>query len=182
MKPDEIEVKKAKDAVMALFQLNHTFKEQEKRYKDDKERLQTKIKNYMYSNGVDKFTFGVKYKGSGEQFDLSVSNVKQRKVIFDIPKLKKSLSKDVLKQVLIKEYHIIDYTGLVEYLKSCGVNPKKFLTYIEIKESVNNEEINKLGDIGEISMDDLKGCYEVKENEGYIKITELKRKENMDES
>ena len=180
MIPDKVEVKKAQETAMELFRLNKRFKEQKDSYEAEKERLQTKIKNFMYSNGCDKFDFKFRYKGQEDLFSMKVNNVKQKRVIFDVQKLKEKLDKSVLKIIINKQYQINDFMGLVEYLKSCGVNPVKFKKFIDVIESPNCEEIERLGDIGELTMDDLKGCYEVRESEGYIKITESKDKEQSE--
>lgn len=161
-------------AVIELFEEKERFK----RIKDDfdkkKEQLEVKIRNFMYINGVETFNFLAQ---SGNRFSkdncpLKVTNVKQRKVIFNIPKLEERFDKKTLDKFIKKEYKINDWVGLVKYLKSCGVNPKKFLSFIDVSKEVDSKKLDELGELGEVTLADLKGCFEIQENVGYIKITE----------
>lgn len=153
--------------VSELNKLQNDFKEYEKQFKEKKEKLQTKIRNYMYINGFTNFRFS-----NLDGNVVKVANVKQKKVDFDIELLKERLDRDILKQILIKTYTIEDFEGLKKYLKSCGVDPKKFVKYLSINEVVDQKRINELSELGEITSKDLKGCYTVTESVGYIRITE----------
>ena len=79
----------------------------------------------------------------------------------------------MLKKFIDKTYTINDFEGLVEYLKTCGVDPIKFKSYLQITENVNQKKLDQLSNLGIINENDIKGCYEVKKNEGYIKFTEI---------
>lgn len=159
-------------AVSELNELQTKFKKIEKEYKDKRESLQTKIRNYMYINGFTSFKFG---NPDGSIF--KVANIKRRRVDFDISMLKEKLDRDVLKQILIKKYTITDFDGLKKYLKSYGVDPKKFVKYLDIQEDVDQKMINQLSELGEITSKDLKGCYTVTEEVGYVRVTESENKE-----
>lgn len=174
MKP-KTSKKQNEDIKLAVFEFNELqreFKKYEEEYKKKKEQLQVKIKNYMFINGFNSFKFG---NSDGTFF--KVANVKRKKIDFDIPKLKTRLSKDILKQILIKEYRINDFDGLKKYLKSCGVDPKEFIKYLDINEVVNQKMVNQLSDLGEITSRDLKGCYTVTEEFAYVRVTESENKE-----
>ena len=93
--------------VSELNKLQNDFKEYEKQFKEKKEKLQTKIRNYMYINGFTNFRFS-----NLDGNVVKVANVKQKKIDFDIELLKERLDRDVLKQILIKTYTIEDFEGL----------------------------------------------------------------------
>lgn len=158
--------------VAELNKLQDEFKQYEKEYKKTKDSLQTKIRNYMYINGFTNFRFN-----NSDGSIVKVANVKRKKIDFDIPKLKQKLDKDVLKQILVKKYVIRDFDGLKKYLKSCGVDPKKFVKFLDVSEEVNQKMIDQLSEVGEITMEDLKGCYTVTEETGYIRVTTSENKE-----
>ena len=80
-------------------------------------------------------------------------------------------------EIIEKEYHVVDMPGLAKYLKSCGVNPKKFKQYISVEEKVNQQAINELSEIGDITAQDIEGCYELKQAEGYLTINAKKEDE-----
>ena len=169
------ENEKIKLAVIELFEESEKFKQIKEAYEKKRDSLQVQIRNFMYVNGVDDFRFLAQ---TGSRFStnncpLKVKNVKQRKVEFDIPKLEKRFEKELLNKFIKKEYKITDWEGLVEYLKSCGVNPKKFLSYVEVTKTVDGKKLDELSELGEITRQDLKGCYTITENVGYIRITEL---------
>ena len=65
--------------------------------------------------------------------------------------------------------------GLIKYLKSCGVDPKKFKKFIDIDETLNETKLDTYYETGALKTKDIEGCYTVKMGEPYIRITELKR-------
>ena len=77
-----------------------------------------------------------------------------------------------------KEYYISDMHGLVKYLKSCGVDPKKFKKYLIVTEKVNQKKMDELSDIGDITREDIEGCYKLEEANGYLTINVKKDEDN----
>lgn len=167
-KTDKFQNEKIRSSVLELYSLQLLFKKQKEEYEKKKNDIEVRIRNYMFVNGFDRFHF----LNQEEDKDIKVCNVKRRSVSFDIPKMEQKLDAETLSKFLLKKYYIKDFKDLVKYLKSCGVDKKKFLSFIECEKSVDTKELDRLGDIGEINISDLKGCYEVTENIGYIKITE----------
>ena len=143
----------AEQAAAELYESQIKFKEYEKKYNERRKELQNIIQGYINKNVVSK------------------------KIIWDTNALKKKLNKEAYNKVVTKTYTINDMEGLIEYLKSCGVNPKAFKSFLTITENVNQKMIDDLGAQGDIDIKKLQGCYEVVENAGYIKITECKEEE-----
>lgn len=154
-----------------LYNLNKNFKIEKDKYEANKVLLTSKI--YEYIDKLKEDTFIVESNGIERNKKLKVQKIVQKKVIFDIEKLKKKIDKKLLKKFIDKTYTINDFEGLVEYLKTCGVDPIKFKSYLQITENVNQKKLDQLSNLGVINEDDIKGCYEVKKNEGYIKFTEI---------
>lgn len=77
-------------------------------------------------------------------------------------KLKEKLGKEKSNEVLDRQYIITDIDSLVKLLKNSGVEAKKFKKYLTIQEQVNKEKIRKLFEVGDITKEDLKGCYDAK--------------------
>lgn len=77
-------------------------------------------------------------------------------------KLKKQLGKEKSNEIMDKQYIINDIDSLVKLLKNSGVDAKKFKKYLIINEQVNKEKIRKLFEVGDVTKEDLKGCYEAK--------------------
>lgn len=158
---------KIREASYKLNKINNDFKLYEKNYKEEKEQLQNIIKGYTDKNKIDEF--GVKTK---EGF-FKIRPVINKKITWDIDKLSNKLDKEILDEVIIKQYSINDFDGLISYLKKCGVNPKKFKQFINVEKKVDNKKIDELGQFGEIDIEDLSGCFEIQATFSHVKISEL---------
>lgn len=159
---------KVKNAVLELQELSTDFNAKEKEYEAKREELQNVIKNYANSENEEEFAV----KSNKGNFKVRI--VKQRKIIWDIDALYRKLSRKVFNQIIDKKYSIKDYDGLVEYLKTCNVDPKKFQEFIYVDKTVNKKRMDDLGELGEINKEKIKDCYIIEENSGYVKITNLK--------
>lgn len=65
--------------------------------------------------------------------------------------------------------------GLIEYLKSCGVNPKKFKSFLNVTKTVNQKEIDQLFLTGKLSEKDVDGCYTTEKKNPYYTVTTKKK-------
>lgn len=162
-----------KQQVIELYQVESKFKRLKKEYEDKKSKLVVAIKNQMFCNKGhwDSFQFGVS-KG-GQKVVMDVKKVVPTSIAWDADKLEETLDKQIAKQVINKTYEITDFIGLVEYLKTCGVSPKKFKEYITVHKTVDEQAINQLDAVGEIDHDLIKGCYTVETKKDYLRINML---------
>lgn len=159
--------KTVKNAVLELNKINKDFKLYEEQYKFKKDELQGIIKKYASDNHVEEFN--VVSKG----VNLKVRPIVNKKIIWDFDKLESKVDKSLLKQFVLKEYVIEDFDGLIKYLKSCGVNPKKFKEFLKVNKKVDSKALDQLYDLGEIEFEDVCECYKVEITSGYVKISEL---------
>ena len=102
---------------------------------------------------------------------VTATQITKISVIWDIPILKRVLGKKLAKQCVSKKYEIVDFPGMVEYLKSLGAKPDEFSKFLNVIESVNEKQLDKLSDLGVIALDDMRECYTVKKSTPYFKIT-----------
>lgn len=172
-----------KDSVRRLFTVKQEKKKFDEYYEQVKRKEQLIISNFIYSclpKEKQKFSIlldeGEEYYSNHKR--VNVVPVRQKKVIWDIEKLKGALSRDIQSEVIEKEYRVNDMSGLVKYLKECGVNPKIFKSFIDVSESVNTGRIDELSEIGEIVKKDIEGCYTVELSDPYIKLTEVRGQED----
>ena len=159
--------KKIQKAVIELEELNSNFKWEEEKYKKRKDELQNLIKGYTDKHNVEEFGFNF-----GNTFK-KIRPVITKKITWDIKKLSEKLDKEVFNEVVKKKYTINNMDDLIRYLKSCGVDAKKFKKFIDVEESVDNKKIDELGQLGEIDIEQLSGCYELQANFSYVKISNL---------
>jgi hypothetical protein len=102
---------------------------------------------------------------------VTVTQITKISVIWDIPILKRVLGKKLAKKCVSKKYEIVDFPGMVEYLKSLGAKPDEFSKFLNVTESVNEKQLDKLNDLGVIAIDNMRECYTVKKSTPYFKIT-----------
>lgn len=157
-----------KKYIVGFLDAKEKFEKAELEFKKEKAEFQGIVRDFMGKNGMQKFRFK-----SPRGIKFSVSDVKQRKVIWLIDMLKQNLPKHVLKHVIKKTYTVNDWDGFKDYMKALGADPKVLISYFDVKEEVDEQALNEAEEQGEISAKDIEGCYEVKENEGYVRITEL---------
>ena len=148
-----------------LDSLNESFKTEKELYEAKKQTLQSEIKEYTDKNNWDKINIDI------GNFNYQATPVINKKITWDLDKLSEKLDKKLLNEITDKEYSINDFDGLVEYLKSCGVDPKKFKEFINVNKTVNSKKIDELGQLGEINIESLSGCYELQANFSYVRIT-----------
>jgi hypothetical protein len=171
----DVNDKKIFEEILELNALENKFKKLKEKYETKKKKLSTSIKNYMFACGENEVNF--KVEDSVESLIVNVKKVCQQKILWDVDKLEQKIDKELLDEFLIKKYTITDMQGLVKYLKSCGVNPKKFKSFISVEKSVDADALNQLSEIGEIDKSDVKGCYTLNKSSSYLKIKTKKAEE-----
>lgn len=171
-----LDAKKAsmiKDDIRKLFMAR-----QEKAAIEELEKKESLvISNFFFSN-VKEDSFDIRLD-EGNTFysnpvDVRVTNVRTKKIVWNIEKLKQKLEKAVIRKIIKKKYTITDFEGLVKYLKQCGVDPRKFKKYISVEESVDSEMLDHLYSVGEVNKKDIEGCYEIQVGNPQIRIKETK--------
>ena len=165
------ENEKIKHKIVELFEIVNAHRATENVYNKKRKSLQTDISNYLFANGID----GCEFKAitgtfASEPTILTVKRIKRTKVTYLPEKLEKALGKVKSKKVIEKKYIINDFTGLVDYLKECGVDPKVFKTFIDVEKTVDAKGLQKMYDLGEVSLADIKGCYDISTLSSYIDV------------
>lgn len=176
----DVNTRKAKEEIIRLYELKGKFSAMKKAFEEESKTLETSIKNFMYTNGnVDSLT--LRYQEKDEvsvPTVLKVLKVSPVKIKWLPDKLEKALGKERCSELIEKTYIVEDMEGLIKYLKSCGVNPKKFKSFIRVDKKVNPDVLKQMDELGEISSDEVKGCYETTHVSSYLKIM-LKQEEEV---
>lgn len=168
-----------KDSVRKLYDAQQEKKQFDKYYEEVRKKEQIAVSNFMFTNlPKDQNSFDIELDEGANYYTnhikLRVTRARTKKITWLLDKLKQKLNKDTYKDLVDKTYTISDMQGLIKYLKSCGVDPKKFKKYIEVEEQLNEIKLNTYYETGALDKKDIEGCYTVKMGEPYIKITELK--------
>lgn len=167
-KTSEEENARLKRFVVDFIDRQERFKRQEAEYKKERAEFQNVVREFMGKNGMEKFRFK-----SPRGIKFSVSDVRPRKLVWLLDRLKENLPKSVLKRVVRKTYTVNDWDGFKDYMKAIGADPRVLISYFDVKEEVDEAAMNQVADEGMVTEEILEGCYEIKESEGYVRITEL---------
>ena len=168
-----------KDSVRKLYDVQKEKKKFDKYYEEVRKKEQVAISNFMFTNlpkGQNSFQIeldeGVNYYT--DHVKVNVTKVRTKKVTWLLDKLKKKVSKELYNSVVDKTYIVNDMSGLIKYLKDCGVDPKKFKKFIDVEEKINETKLENCYEIGTIKASDVEGCYTLSMGEPYIRLTEVK--------
>ena len=169
-----------KDNVRRLYDAQQEKKRFEKYYEEVRKKEQLSISNFMFANlPKDQNSFEIELdEGAGyytNHVKLNVTRIRTKKITWLLDKLKQKLGKETYNDVIDKTYTVNNMQGLIKYLKSCGVDPKKFKKFIDVDETLNEAKLNTYYETGALKKEDIEGCYTVKMGEPYIRITEIKR-------
>lgn len=155
------------------------FKKVKKQYEELKTQFETDMLELTDALGKKRVLFGSETINGDET--LSVRKVEKTSIEWDADKLERKLPKSVAKKVIKKKYSIADMRGLTEYLKSCGVDPKVFKRYLAIEKTVDVKAVDQLGNVGEISVQQISGCYIVKCHKPYFTLSVKKDNDDGEE-
>lgn len=180
MKDSQRTMLQIKDSVRKLYDAQQEKKQFDKYYDEVRKKEQLSISNFMFTNlPKDQNSFEIELdEGAGyytNHVKLNVTRIRTKRVTWLLDKLKQKLGKDTYKDVVDKTYTINDIQGLIKYLKSCEVDPRKFKKFIDVDETLNETKLNTYYETGALKKSDIEGCYDVKVGEPYIRLTELKR-------
>ena len=169
-----------KDSVRKLYDAQQEKRQFDKYYEEVRKKEQFAISNFMFTSlpkGQNSFEIELD-EGAGyytNHVKLNVTRVRTKKVAWLLDKLKQKVGKDIYSEVVNKTYTVNDMQGLIRYLKTCGVDPKKFKRFIDVTEELDETKLDTYYETGALKTKDIEGCYTVKMGEPYIRITELKR-------
>lgn len=172
-------VEQIKESVQKLYKAQQDKKKFDKYYDDVRKKEQLCISNWMFSNlknGENSFTVkldnGMDFYSS--PVTVTVIKVRRKKITWDLEALRKKLSKEKFTTVVNKEYTVVDMPGLVKYLKTCGVDAKKFKKFINVSETLDETKLDTMYETGKLKQEEIRGCYTVGMSEPYFRITEEK--------
>lgn len=164
----KLSLNECKQFVHKFFERQSKFKQMQSQFNEWKAQFNSVMEDYFKCKGIDKsLTFSYDdLVGS----DLVVNRIQKSSVEFDPDKLAKALGKQLAKQVIIKEYEITDIDALIAYLKECDVDPKIFKSFLNVSQTVDTQELDRLEEIGKITAEQIKGCYIVKCQKPYFTV------------
>lgn len=150
------------------------FKNGKAKFEEVKENFYKIMDEYFNSQGLEdnaSVVFNNSIIGSGAS---KVTRIQRVNVEFKVDKLEKVLPKEVAKKVIVKRYEITNMEGLISYLKKCNVDPQVFKSFLNVDKQVDTKEMDKMEELGKITIEQIKGCYSVKKSNPYYNVSEVK--------
>ena len=172
--PNKKANKYIKDVVRDFLIQQTVLKNVKENFEDIKRKFYKDMDDYFESQKMaDESSIVFEFPTLGGSA-LKVTRVQRATVEFKVDKLEKALPKDVAKKAIVKKYEVANMQGLISYLKECNVDPKKFKSFLSVTKYVDTKEMDKLEELGKISVEQIKGCYTVKKSNPYYTVSEIK--------
>lgn len=170
---------KCRFMALEFFRKNRELKEMQGQMNVLKKNFYGSINEFFDENDVDS-EISFSYNEIADKQILRIKKVQKVSVNFDADSVDKVLDKEFSEQVIIKKYEVNDMPGLIAYLKECGVNPKVFKSFIDVKKSVDVPVLENLVATGKVSEESLDGCYTTEKQNPYYTVTTKKEQEKDD--
>lgn len=171
-------MKRYQQSAWNYYRKEQKFKQVKQQYEELRKQFEVDMLELTDTLGKKRVLFDS--ETMNDDGTLSVRKVEKTSIEWDADKLERKLPKSIAKKVIKKKYSIADMNGLVEYLKSCGVDPKVFKRYLAIDKTVDVKAVDQLGNVGEISVQQISGCYVVKCHKPYFTLS-VKKGDDDDE-
>lgn len=166
-----------RQSVLEYFSKQRKLKSLQVKFEEVKQQFNDEMEAYFQEQGITQLRVEDDELVEGS---LLVTRSQKSSVVFDADKLEVALGKKLAGQVIYKRYEIADILGLVTYLKECGVDPRIFKSFLTITKNVDVKELDRLEEIGKITLDQVKGCYTVSTSKPYFVIKNGKGKGESD--
>lgn len=164
---------KVRQSVLEYFSKQCKFKGLQAKFEEAKRQFNDEMEAYFQESGITSMRVESDELVEGS---LLVTRVQKSSVSFDADRLESALGKELAGQVIHKRYEIADILGLITYLKECGVDPKVFKSFLVITKTVDTKELDRLEEIGKITLDQVKGCYMINAQKPYFVVKNGKGK------
>lgn len=172
MRRRQIDDKRYCKLALDFYNASQKVKSINKKFDKMKDEFQGEIEHFFGENKIKSWRF--RNTDTIDGSTLTVKMVERTTIEWDAEKLEKRLTKPIASKVIKKQYRITDMRGLSRYLKSCGVDVDVFKRYIAIDKTVDQKEVDRLGELGQMTVKDISGCYIVKCQKPYFTLS-LKR-------
>ena len=116
-----------------------------------------KIQKYFDENGIAQLEIPVISNNISNK--ILCKKTERATVKYDVDKLREKLDEELFLEVTKRQYTITNIDEMIKLMKDAGVKAKDFKSLIDVKITADTQAIKRLYDVGEISMNQLKGTY-----------------------
>lgn len=82
--------------------------------------------------------------------------------------IESKLGRSVARTIVRRTYKVNDWSALVAWAKTQGINPEEFLGFFDVERTVDTSALDKAYETGSLYLEDFEGAYEVKRGEPYL--------------
>lgn len=163
----------AKDRIQYFWERKRTYEATKRSFEDDKFEFNQEMDRYfdVVADEDGKIIIDLRETVRGIK-KIICQRISQVKVEFDIDKLRNILTKEQQKKVIQKHYNVINWPALMNLMKDAGINWKEFLKCVDVSETVRENILEQMVELGEVNIEDIKACSNAKIRTQYYKITE----------
>lgn len=165
----------AKDTIIWFMEQKHIKEVSDSNFEQSKQEFYHTMDMYYdkLKNEDDKVVVDIQGITEFDKSSITVTKVETKEVIWDMNKLKGKIKDEKQRELVFqKNFNVTDWTGLMALMMSAGIKFKQFKEYVDISESVRENQIDKLVDLGLLSEEDIKECATVKIKSRYYKMKE----------
>lgn len=129
----------------------------------------------MENAGID--TFECVVDETTDDVDTAkVTLVKGNSIQYDVNKIKENLPKGMFKRIVDTRVGVNDFDALKVVFKAYNVPTKEVKHLFDFTDTLREDVLKKLYEIGDITVEQLAGTYTVKEKKPYLRLTLPKAK------
>ena len=155
---------KLRTLCLDLFKARLAEQEAKQKYAE----LQTELQTYLNKSGEK----GLQFPFKGKMY--KIVGVKPKAIVWDVEKLiskiksKYKNSDELLSNIIETKVSITDVAGFKKMLKDKGVKFKDIQPFLSVDKKVLGDKVNQLSEVGEITMEDVEGCYTMQDKKSYL--------------
>lgn len=161
----------ARRLALKYFNIKQALDDEHKRFDQVKTEFEEAMEAAMSDAGTKRVAFAVDDLDDTSDDRLVVTMVERIGIEWLPDKLEKRVPKEIARQIIKKHYHVENMPGLIQYLKSCGVDPNIFKQFIRSEKYVDQAAVDRLSELGMLSVRNVSGCYIVKCPKPYFKVS-----------
>lgn len=147
------------EVVRNFYDKQREFSDIKKAFDQLKKSFEKEMELVFAESKTDSISFSIGYDYKDELF--VVKKRCRTYIKWNFKKLAINLGNKLFKQVVNKKYIVNDMLELIEYLKSCNVDPNIFKKYIDVEYSLNEAELDNLELLGKVKAEQLEGCFDL---------------------
>lgn len=106
---------------------------------------------------------------------ITASKIERITINYIAEKLKERLDREKYNEIVQKRCIVNNYEGLKELLRKHGVRFKEFSEHVQVFDEVKKDTVKELYEVGDITNEELKGCYTATVTK-FIQFKEMKKK------